>query len=95
MYVATDNKETQVYFIKELNESVVVYKPIIHGAEHFPYDEYSRDGVQRYTDGKHNIMDFLSLKQCRTFLGSNESAYSLLLFHWRKNSNDYHVFGKL
>lgn len=95
VYVATDNKETQDYFIKELNDSVVVYKPIIHGAEHFPYDEYSRDGVQRYTDGKHNIMDFLSLKQCKTFLGSNESSYSLLLFHWRKNGNDYHVFGKL
>ena len=95
VYVATDNKETQDFFIKELNDSVVVYKPIIHGVEHFPYDEYSRDGVQRYTDGEHNIMDFLTLKQCKTFLGSNESSYSLLLFHWRKNGNDYHVFGKL
>lgn len=67
---------------------------ILNGAEQFPYQVYDRDKVERFTDAKHCVMDFLILKHCKVFVGSNDSSFSLLLFYWRHCEEDYFVFGK-
>jgi hypothetical protein len=95
VFLATDNKETQEWFSSRLPSQICTYKGIYNGKELFTEDVYNRASVERFTDAEHTVMDFLILKNCKTFVGTNESAFSLLIHHWRQNPEDFLIFGKL
>jgi len=95
IFLATDNRETQEYFKNNINSHVVVAANIPSGHEKHCYDIYSNEQVHRYTTDTHTIFDFLILKQCKMFVGSNESSFSLLVYYWRNNTLDYYIHGKL
>lgn len=94
VYLATDNRETQIWFRDRLKDKLLTFTDIDGGMELFE-GEYHRDLVKRHTTPLNTIMDFLILKECKTFLGTSESSLSLLLKYWRNNSTDYSVFGRL
>jgi hypothetical protein len=95
IYLATDNNETQTWFREKLaSKKLIIYSYIKTGSETFN-GGYNRNNVTRYTDSIHTVMDFLILKQCKTFLGTSESSFSLLLKYWRNNSDDYPITGRL
>jgi len=94
IYLATDNSETQNWFNDKLKDKLIVFSDITEGTEQFN-GVYNRDNVKRYTEPLNTVMDFLILKECKTFLGTSESSLSLLVKHWRNNKQDYPIFGKL
>lgn len=95
VFLATDNKETQEWFKANLQSQLCVYKDITNGNEMFSKNTYDREYVERFTDAEHAIMDFLILKNCGVFVGTNESAFSLLIHYWRQNPNDFLIYGKV
>lgn len=94
VYLATDNKETQKWFQKRLQDKLLVFSEIESGDEKFD-NYYDRDLVKRFTTPLHTIIDFFMLKECGTFLGTSESSLSLIIWLWRNNKDDYPVFGRL
>lgn len=94
IFLATDNKETQCWFKEQLGDKLLTYVDINEGEEYLK-KEYDPNEVTRHTSGLHTVMDFLILKHCKTFLGSSESSFSLLVQHWRQNKEDFHIFGRL
>jgi hypothetical protein len=93
-YVATDNQETQAWFKSKLEDKMISYDNIETGKE-LQTEIYDPEKVERHTSPLHTVMDFISLRHCKSLLGSSESSLSLLLYHWRNNPNDFHLFGKL
>jgi Nucleotide-diphospho-sugar transferase len=93
VFLATDNAETQKWFSERLGDKLAVISKIRSGVEKTK-GEYDPKKVVRHTDGLHTVLDFLALKSCGVFHGSNESSFSLLLYHWRNCPYDFHVFGK-
>ena len=94
IFLATDNKETQQWFSERLGSQLLVFQSIVNGNE-FYIGEYNTQNVLRYTTSTHTVLDFLLLKNCKTFLGSSESSFSLLIHKWRQNKEDFHIFGRL
>lgn len=95
VYLATDNKETQQKFIRALGNQLCYSQDITQGNEKLTCTTYSPDIVRRYTDSIHTIIDLYMLKNCKIFLGSHESSFSLLVYYWRNNENDYLLHGVL
>jgi hypothetical protein len=94
VFLATDNGETQRWFEKKLKGKLITFAEINGGEELFQ-QEYDRNLVSRHTTSLHTIMDFLILKNCKTFLGTSESSLSLLLKYWRNSPNDFPLIGRL
>jgi hypothetical protein len=95
IFLATDNNETQQWFYENIeSKKLKKVSDIYTGEELFP-GVFDTTKIQRHTTGLHTVLDLLVLKACKTFLGSNESSFSLLVYNWRKNSNDFHIFGNL
>jgi len=94
LFLATDNKETQQLFIQNTNTNIIVVESIVTGIEVLQ-SPYNSKSVVRHTTDLHTVLDFLILKYCNTFIGSNESAFSLLVYYWRNNKQDTYVHGKL
>lgn len=94
VFLATDNSETQNWFKERLLEKLVTIEDIANSSEEWE-TSYNPELVKRHTTPLHTVLDFLILKRCKTFQGSNESSYSLLLHQWRKTQHDFHVFGKV
>jgi len=95
VYIATDNKETQQKFSKALGERTQYAQEITQGNEKLTCTTYSPELIRRYTDSIHTIIDLYMLKQCKTFLGSHESSFSLLVYYWRNNNDDYLLHGTI
>lgn len=95
VFLATDNMETQGIYKQELGQKLIVADELTEGQEKHTQDIYTPESVQRFTSDKHTALDFLILKRCKVFLGSHESSFSLLIHQWRKNNQDFHVFGKV
>jgi hypothetical protein len=93
VFLATDNAETQRWFHDHLKDKLAIVRKIDSGAEKTE-GKYDPKKVVRHTDGLHTVLDFLALKSCGAFHGSNESSFSLLLYHLRNSPYDFHVFGK-
>lgn len=95
VFVATDNSETQTFFKDALQDNFLSFAKIQNGTEKFVCDVYDSNKVSRYTSGLHTVIDFLILKQCKRFIGSSDSSFSLLLYYWRNNNLDVPIFGKI
>lgn len=95
VFLATDNKETQQFFIDSNPSCLSYFKLIKEGAEDNLKGKYLPSNVTRYTKDYHAILDFLILRECRKFVGSNESSFSLLLYYWRNKKNDYPLIGSV
>jgi hypothetical protein len=94
IYLATDNAETQDKFINTFKDRILFFEKINDGKEKFD-GLYNRENVKRFTSPFSVIADFHILKECKYFIGSNESSFSLIIKTLRNNPYDYKIYGKL
>ena len=91
VFVATDNKQTQDYFKKNLGKRCYVYKDLLEGREDYCNEQYTREKVKRFSNPLHTIIDFYTLLNCKRFIGTESSSFTALIYHLRGNNNDYRV----
>lgn len=94
IYLATDNKETQDKFLNIFKDRIIYFEKINQGEENFGV-KYDRNLVKRYTGDLHVVADFYLLQECKQFIGSNESSFSILIKYIRENQEDFPVKGIL
>jgi hypothetical protein len=94
IFLATDNAETQDKFFNVFKERIVFFEKIKEGKEKFE-GTYDEKKVVRFAGDMHTIADFYILQNCRYFIGSNESSFSLMINYIRNNESDYKIDGVL
>lgn len=94
VYLATDNKETQDKMINLFGNKIIFYKKIESGEENFE-GKYDKSKVKRNTTDLHTIFDFYALQRCSSFIGSNESTFSIMIKWIRNNATDDPISGSL
>lgn len=94
IYLATDNAETQKKWIEIFGDRLIYFNKIEHGTAVFD-GLYDRNKVQRFTSDIHTVADFFILQKCRSFYGSNESSFSIMINWLRNNNTDSKVIGIL
>jgi hypothetical protein len=94
IYLATDNAETQNKFLNIFKNRILFFEKLCDGKESFD-GVYKEEKVKRFTSDLSVIADFYILQQCKFFIGSNESTFSLIIKFLRNNYNDYKINGRL
>lgn len=94
IFLATDNSETQKRWINIFGDRLLFYDNILSGKSTFD-GVYDRSKVVRYTSDIHTIADFFILQQCKQFIGSNESSFSIMINWLRDNPIDNKIQGIL
>ena len=95
VYLATDNKESQMYFKQHLKKRYFAFKDIKKGLEKHCSEEYTRKNVVRFTTPLHTIIDFYALLNCKRFIGTESSSFSALIYHLRNNANDFKIISNV
>lgn len=93
IYLATDNQETQDKMIDLFGNRIIYYEKIKNGKEKFE-GVYEKSKIKRYTSATHTIFDFYILQECETFIGSNESTFSIMI-NWIRDKKDKSLLGSL
>lgn len=99
IFLATDNKETQDTWKSTFGNRLIVFQDIVSGQEYFDANSSMVNGrfvdIKRHTSDLHVIADMFILLKCYSFIGSNESSFSIMINWLRQTGCDKNLLGYL